>query len=619
MAKPPRFAAPRRWFGAFWRVLDATRRTLLNLLLLAIIVALVVVWFKRGPAPMLEKTALVIDLKGAILEQHAGGARDTALAQVRGDKTETMQLRDVLTVLDAAAKDADVDRIVLRTDDLGPTGLAVLREVGAAMKRFEASGKQITAWGSSYDQRQYYLAAHASEAWMHPYGMVLLDGFGRYRNYYRDALDKLGVSVNLVRVGTYKSFAEPYIANGPSPAAKEAESFLYNALWATYTGDVEAARKQPAGSIMKVIDDLPARLTAAGGDIGKLALDNKMVDALKTADELRQTMVERGAKSVDGKTFRQVSFEQYLSRQVQPLTGDAVGVIIAQGEIVDAASPPGTVGGLSTAELIRKARQDDAIKAVVLRVDSPGGSVFGSELVRRELELTRSAGKPVVVSMGNVAASGGYWISTSSDEVIADAATVTGSIGVFALLPTADKVLEKVGVHTAGTTTTWLAGAGDPRLPADPRFLALLQQNIDHIYADFTGKVAVARKTTPAKINEIAQGRVWTGAQAKERGLVDRLGSYGDALQSAATRGKLGKDYRVVYIEPEPSKLQRVLDAVTGGVASIVTERVDQVFAPVTLTPKVATEAQRELSWLAGLADERKPFTAIVHCMCGSP
>jgi len=452
---------------------------------------------------------------------------------------------------------------------------------------------------------------------------VFMDGYGRYRNYYRDALDKLGIEVHLLRVGKYKSFAEPFIANSPSDAAREAESYLYNALWATYTEDVAKARKAPSQTVMAYIDEMPERLAAAGSDPAKMALDSKLVDGLKTRDQLRQLMIERGAKDKEGKTFRQVSLEGYLAH-VRPATdGDAVGVIVAEGEIVDGKAPPGTVGGLSTSELVRKAREDERIKAIVLRVNSPGGSAFGSELVRRELELARAAGKPVVISMGNVAASGGYWISMSSDEVIADPATITGSIGVFGLLPTADKALDKIGVHTAGVTTTWLGGATDPRLPFNPRVGDLIQMGVNHIYAEFTTKAAQARKTTPEKIDEVGQGRVWSGAQAKDRGLVDSLGGYTEALKSAARRGKLGDDkgegFRVVYIESEPGRLQRVLDMLGGAAARVLAERLDLALVPNGAPTKVAHEMVHDIGWLTNLAEEGKPFTAIVHCLCRAP
>src|SRR5450755_4160968 len=429
----------RRFFRALWRFIDVGRRVVLNLVFLAILVAIVVALVKSGPGPIGEKTALVLRLDGTIGEQKTGTLRSSALEQVRGETVQKILLRDVLAVLDTAAADPKITSLVVVLDEMRPTGFSTLREIAAGVDRFKASGKKVVAWGSSYDQRQYYVAAHADEVYLHPLGMVYLAGFGNLRNFYKDALDKLGITDNVMRVGTFKSAVEPFIANAPSPAALEADNLLYGGLWKTYLDAVEKERKLPAGAIMRGIDEAPQRLAAAAGDAAKFALSEKLVDALKTRDELRALMIERGARDEDEKTFRQISFDDYLAHVKPTLTGDAIGVVIAEGEIVDGTAPAGTVGGLSTANLIRKARDDKDVKALVLRVDSPGGSVFGSELVRRELELTRAAGKPVVVSMGDVAASGGYWISTASDEIVADAATITGSIGVFALLPTGDQ------------------------------------------------------------------------------------------------------------------------------------------------------------------------------------
>lgn len=618
MSAAPRSAA-RRWLGRAWWLIDGTRRLVLNLLFLLILVVVIVAIATSGPAKLEDKTALVLNLRGPLVEQHAQGVRDAAMAQLAGEGPKSTQLRDVLAVLDAAAADPHITHAVLVLDEFEGGGLASLREVAAALKRFRASGKKITAWGGGYDQRQYYLAAQADELLMHPMGMVFLQGYGRYQNYYREALDKVGVSVNLVRVGTYKNFGEPFTMNGPSQESIEANGYLYNGLWGTYVEGVEQARALPAGSLMAMINELPQRLAAAGGDPAKVAVASKLVDGLKTRDELRQMMIERGTKDPEGKTFRQVSFDAYLARQRPKHVGDAIGVVVAEGEIVDGRAPAGTVGGLSTADLIRKARDDKNVKAVVLRVNSPGGAVYGSELVRRELELTRAAGKPVVVSMGDVAASGGYWISLASDEVLADAGTITGSIGVFALLPTADKALEKIGVRTAGVTTTWLAGAGDPRLPPDPRFTDLVQTAINQIYADFTGRVAQARKTTPDKVDAVAQGRVWTGAQAKERGLVDTLGTYSDALKSAARRAQLGDDPRVVYIQPEPGRAERVLEWLSGSIRESVLAQAGIELAPVALPGSVVQQARRELGWLVEMSEGRKPYAAVTHCLCQQP
>ncbi|MCU0966633.1 MAG: signal peptide peptidase SppA [Burkholderiaceae bacterium] len=612
-----------RWFGRFWRLIDGTRRLLLNLLFLALIAALVWAFATRAPTPLKDKTVLVLNLRGPVVEQYSGSWRDNALGRVRGQPAQQVQLRDILDVLDAAAKDPQITQALLMLDDFQGAGLATLREISVAVQRFKAAGKPVVAWGSRYDQRQYHVASAADELLLHPMGLVHLEGYGRYRNYYRDALDRLGVTVNLIRVGTYKTFGEPFIANGPSPASIEAESLLNNGLWGSYTDAVEHARKLPPGSVMRGIDELPQRMAAAGGDLARLALDAKLVDALKTRDELRQMMIERGARDDDLKSFRQVSFDDYLRRLKPRRDGDAVAVVVAEGEIGDGEAPPGRIGGLSTAALIRKAREDEQVKALVLRVDSPGGSAFGAELIRRELELTRAAGKPVVVSMGDLAASGGYWVATSADEVIADAATITGSIGVFTLLPTAEKTLDQVGVHTGGVTTTWLGAAYDPRRAIDPRFAALVQSSVDHTYADFVAKVAAARKRSPAQIDAVAQGRVWTGAQALERGLVDRLGSYGDALQAAALRGKLPGaergDYRITFLECEPGRLQQLLDLLGGSVYEGLARRIDALLPAAGLPLQGALDLQKDLLWLAELTQQRRPFALAVHCLCSDP
>ncbi|MCH8620854.1 signal peptide peptidase SppA [Undibacterium sp. TS12] len=614
---------PISWIGKgfkyLWSALDFSRRVFFNLLILAVLIFIIINLFSGGVRKLEDKTALILDLKGTLVEQHANSPREALIAEARGDAKKTTQLRDVLAVLDQASKDPQINSVVLLLDDLGGAGLASLREITAAVDRFKASGKAVIAWGSSYDQRQYYLASHANEIYLHPMGTVMITGFGKYRNYYRDALDKFGVTVTVLKAGNFKSFGEPYVANAPSPEAAKADAYLYNGLWKTYTTDVEKARKLPEGAIMQGINDLGKLLKDAGGDIAKLAVNAKLVDGLKTRDELRELMIKRGVKDTQLKTFRQVPFEEYLARIKPKVFGDAVGVVIAAGEISEGMAPPGSIGGLSTSQLIRKAREDDSIKAVVLRVDSPGGSAFGSELIRRELELTRKAGKPVVVSMGDVAASGGYWISMAADEVIADEATITGSIGVIAILPTADKAADKLGVHTAGSPTTWLADPFNPLRPFNSRFAELLQSSIDHTYGDFTAKAAAARKTTPEKINEVAQGRVWTGTQAKERGLIDTIGNFGDALKSAATRGKLGNDYRISYIEREPSKFDRLLSIFDAKIASVVHEQFKLASATSGLPPAAASQVLSDLTWLAEANKEGKGFTALTHCLCTAP
>jgi protease-4 len=614
----------RRGIGSLWRGLDATRRFLFNLVFLLILIALFWGIFGGGLKPLAPKTALVLDLKGELVEERAGSVRDSIMSGLSGNARHLIQLRDVLTALDAAAKDDNISSVVLLLDEMDGGGLASLREIGAALERVKARGKTVVAWGGSYDQKRYLVASHASEIYLHPMGMVMIEGFGRHRNYYRDALDKVGVTVNLMKVGTYKSFAEPYIGNGPSDAAREADSFLYNALWANYTGEVEKARKLPAGSLAGGIEALPQRMEAAKGNAAKVALDWKLIDGIKTRDEVRAILVKRGVYDDSNKTFRQVGLDEYVARNPQRMLGDAVAVVVASGDITEGNGGPGMVGGIATSNLIRAARDDKSVKAVVLRVNSPGGSAYGSELIRRELELTRAAGKPVVVSMGDVAASGGYWISMAADEVIADQSTVTGSIGVFAILPTADKVVDKLGIHTAGVTTTWLADAYNPLRPLDPRFGQLIQSSINHIYDEFTTKAAAARRTTPAKIDEVGQGRVWTGAQAKERGLVDRIGSYGDALRSAAQRAKLGDDFRIAYAQQPSSLAERLLERIGLSDAQALTVQVKLGLLPdpvaaAALSTGMASGITRDLGWLSQVAERRQPFAAVTHCLCEAP
>ena len=608
-----------------WRLLDATRRTLLNLLLLLLLGGLLWAVLKPSAPSLKDKTALVLDIRGAVVEQRASlSLRAQVLGQAQGEDNEQTQLRDVLVVLDAAAKDEKISHAVLMLDKFsggGYSSMATLRELAQALERFKASGKPVYAWGSDYDQRQYFLAAHANQVWLHPMGSVMIEGFGRQRSYYKDLFDKVGIKANVIKAGKYKSAAEGYAASGPSAETLESEGMVWNTLWTSYTGSVERARKQPAGSVMLAIDSLPASLVAAQGNPAKWALQRSWVDALKTGDEMRELLISQGAKDEEGKTFRQVSFNDYLAR-IKPRTdGDAVGVVVAEGGISEGTAGPGSIGGLSTAKLIRQARENDKVKALVLRVNSPGGSAFGSELVRRELELTRKAGKPVVVSMGNLAASGGYWISMAADEVIADETTITGSIGVVGLLPTAEVAMDKLGIHTGGATTTWLTTGYDPKRALDPRFAQLVQSVVDGIYRDFTVLVATARKSTPEKIHELAQGRVWAGKDAQARGLVDRLGSYGDAIATAAKLGKLAAGARVEYIETAPGKFQRLLRSLGVAKTDLVAtpgfaNGLQSLMVSTGLLPPVVQTLSQDLGWLADVADRRKPFAASAHCLC---
>ena len=605
----------RRFFGFIWNLVSFFRTLVLNLLFLAIVAAIVAAWFYESRPKLAPNTALVLDLAGPIVEQRTGAPARFTVLQALADRERETQLRDVLAALDAAATDPKIGRVLILLDDMEGAGLATLREIAVAIGRVRASGKQVIAWGSILDQRRYYLAAHTDQVLLHPFGRVVLQGFGGYRNYYRDALESVGVTVNVFKVGRYKSAVEPFSQNEPSEDARRDEVALLGDLWSQYLSAVETARKLPAGTITRLIDELPQRFAAAGGDAAKLALEEKLVDGLKTRDELRAMFIEKGVPDPKHKTFRQIGLSQYLGTLPEK-EGDAVGVVVASGEMLDGDQPQGLVGGRSIAELIRRAREDDSIKAVLLRVRSPGGSVFAAEQIRHELDVTRKAGKPVLVSFGDVAASGGYWVSMSADEVIADPAAITGSIGVFALLPSADRAWEKLSLHTHGTTTTWLAGALDPRRPLDPRARELLQTGVTHIYKEFVGRAATARNLTTEQVDELAQGRVWTGRQAHEHKLIDRLGTYREALQAAAKRGGLGEDFRVTYIEREPRGIDRLLGMLFGEASLASLPLLNLLLPSAAVMPDAMLSIGSDMRWLRSAA--RSPLAAQSHCLCSA-
>jgi protease-4 len=534
-----------------WNLLDFTRRLVFNLIFLLLVIAIFVA-LRSGAPTLADRSALVLDPKGSIVEQYATEPVQRALSGAFGDKAKQVQLRDILRAIDTATTDRRIERIVLKPDDIESAGLSTLREIGAALERFKAAGKQVIAVSDGMDQRQYYLAAHANTILLHPDSLegVLLSGFGAYRSYFKDALDWLGADVHLFRVGEYKSYAEPYIRNDASPEAREADLYWMNGLWSGYLKDVAEARHLEPQELRALVDHFAEAVQAAHGDMAKLAKDSKLVDQLATPDAARDMLIAQGVKQ--GHSFRQVDFQDYATLAERESALDArpqVAVVVAEGEIMQGDQPPGTVGGESTAKLLREARENDKIKAVVLRVNSPGGDAFASELIRREVELMKTAHKPVIVSMGDVAASGGYWIAMDGDRIFAEPTTITGSIGIFGLFLTIPNTLAKIGVHTDGVGTTPIADALDPRRPLDPQVGAVLQSVIDKGYQDFIGKVSVARHKAAAEIDAVARGRVWSGEQALQRGLVDELGGLGDALTAAAQAAKLGTNFRVHYVE----------------------------------------------------------------------
>lgn len=606
-----------RFVRGSYRALDASRRFAMNLLFLLLVVIVVAAIMAAAPKVQ-PKTALVVAPRGAIVEQYSASPADRAFAKMLGEESYELQLRDLLRAIDAAAKDPMIERIVLVPDRLASAGHATLREVGAALGRFRKSGKEVIAYGDGMDQRAYYLAAHADRIYLHPEGAVLLEGLGRYRTYFKDAFDKFGVEARLFRVGEYKSAGEAYVRSDQSPEAREADLYWMGDLWDRYLEDVATLRGTDAAALRASLDRLDAEIAARDGDLAKLALDQKLVDELKTRDELRELMIEAGAKDEEEETFRQIDVESYArlaeARDLD-LGKPKVAVVVAEGEIVDGDQPPGLIGGDSTAKLIRKAREDEDVKAVVLRVDSPGGGVFPSEVIRREIELTKAAGKPVVASMGDVAASGGYWISMNADEIVASPSTITGSIGIFGLWFNVPQAMGKLGLRTDGTGTSWISGAIDPTREYDPRLGTVIQSVIDRGYRQFIGKVADARGKSAGEVDTVARGRVWSGEQAKDRGLVDTLGTFEDALASAAKRADLS-DYAVSYVEKELSPFDRfMLDMTSSRLAAMFAATDSTVVA--SFLPRERVDEVVALRRLVQDAMKQRPAAVFIHCECG--
>jgi len=602
-----------RLLRGVWNALNFTRLLVFNLIFLALLIAFFAAMF--GSRPVLQsRTALVLDPKGSIVEQYTIDPTRRALSNLAGEEPREVQLRDLLRVIDAATKDTRIERLVLLPDEIEGAGLATLHELGNALDRFRAAGKEVIAVAGDMTQGQYLLASHANKIMLDPDGAVLIQGFASYRSYFKDALDKLGVDVHLIKVGQYKSAAEPYVLNQASDASKEADRYWMGGLWQDYLDEVAGLRKIEASAISEDIAHYDERVAAHKGDLAALALEQKLVDQLGTRADARKLLREKGVPEGD-ESFRQVDFKNYLSMLGPDGLANfrtQVAVVVAQGEIVPGEQPPGTVGGRSSAQLIRAAREDDRVKAIVLRVDSPGGDAYSSELIRREIAQTRAAGKPVVVSMGDVAASGGYWIAMDGEEIWAEPTTITGSIGIFGLVLTVPETLAKIGVHTDGIGTTPLAGTFDIRRPLSPQLESVLNSVIRHGYDEFIGRVAKARKRTPEEIDAIAQGRVWSGSQAKERGLVDKLGGLGDAIASAAARAKLGSDYSVRYIEREPSAWERFVLSFGDS------ETMARVARRIGFTLPSGWIDHAEIAQIGGILESLrgKGYGAFAHCFC---
>jgi protease-4 len=550
-----------RFIQKTWNLITLLRRGVGNLLFVAFLLLLAGIWFFRNGEQLPQEAALVLAPVGNIVEQTA----EPLLVDryFGGAVRREVPLNELIDGIDHAAGDEKIKILLIDLRRLEWAGISKLQEVGAALKRFRLSGKQIIAFGEFFNQQQYYLAAHADRIYLHPMGQVWISGYGVYRKYMQSALDKLMIRLHVFRVGTYKSALEPFYRNDMSPEAKEANTAWLEVLWEAYKSDIAELRGINPSDLEAWINAVDVYLAKEDGDAGRMALNLGLVDALKTRDEVREELIRLVGKDAKTKTYKQVPFERYFDlvgpelRQTGPERGK-VGIIVARGVIMNGKQPTGRIGGDSMAALIRRARQNPEIDALVLRVNSGGGSALASEIIRREVELTRIAGKPVVVSMSSVAASGGYWIAVSADQIWALPTTITGSIGIFAAMPTFDRSLEALGIHTDGVGTTQLSGAFDLSRPLNPQLASILQRSIERGYQQFIRRVAEGRRLDPAAVEKVARGRVWAGKTAYELGLVDALGGLEDAVQSAAKLADLDA-FDVVPIEIPPTPRNRLL------------------------------------------------------------
>ncbi|MCW8985325.1 MAG: signal peptide peptidase SppA [Thermoanaerobaculales bacterium] len=597
------------FFASMWRGIDAARRVFVNLIFVALVIVLLIFVFSDDAPDIADGTALIIAPKGQLVEQLTGQSFQRAVDEARGAVPPETLLKDVIDAIEAGKDDDRVQALVLNLSAFGGARMTKLQDVRDAIVDFKTTGKKVVAVSDFYEQDAYYLAANADEILVNKMGGVVLYGFGRYKMYYKEGIDRLGLDVHVFRVGEYKSAVEPYLRNDMSPEAKEANLEWLGDLWRIYLEDVAAARGMSVEQLEEYANEFPRLIEEANGDTAKAALDFGLVDQALTRIEVREHLIELVGEDEDSHSYNKIAFDEYLEeldedRFGRKAKGDRVGVIVARGTILDGSHPAGTIGGDSTAALIRQARNNDDIKAIVLRVDSGGGSAFASEIIRRECEKARADGKPVIASMGSVAASGGFWISTSSDQIWAYPSTITGSIGIFGMFPTYQRPLAKhLGVRVDGVSTAPLAGIRpDRELPEE--IGQLVQTMIDQGYREFLDRVAESRGMTPEEVDLIARGRVWSGEDAYEHGLVDNLGDLDDAIAAAAELAELGDEYEVTYIEKEVKFKDKMLKELLARAVGIAGEEL----ADETPLDEVVLRIQRSAAEFAALNDPNHAY-----------
>ncbi|EPU7921063.1 signal peptide peptidase SppA [Vibrio parahaemolyticus] len=602
-------------FKGIWKSITFIRLALANLIFLLMIAVFYFAFTYTGEGrPVIEKeSALVMNLSGPIVEQrrYVNPMDSVAGSLIGNEMPKENVLFDIVDTIRYAKDDAKVSGLVLALRDLPETNLTKLRYIAKALNEFKASGKPVYAVGDFYNQSQYYLASYADKVYMAPDGGVLIKGYSAYSMYYKTLLEKLDVSTHVFRVGTYKSAIEPFIRDDMSDAAKESATRWVTQLWSAFVDDVTTNRNINAKVLNPTMEELLTEMKSVDGDLAQLAVKMGLVDELATRQDIRTLFAKEFGS--DGKdSYNAISYYDYLAtiRPDYTLANHDIAVVVASGAIMDGQQPRGTVGGDTVASLLRQARNDEKVKAVVLRVDSPGGSAFASEVIRNEVEALKKAGKPVVVSMSSLAASGGYWISMSADKIVAQPTTLTGSIGIFSVITTFEKGFSKLGINTDGVGTSPFSGDGITTGLSEGASQAF-QLGIEHGYKRFISLVGSNRAMTVEEVDKVAQGRVWTGQDALSFGLVDQMGDFDDAVELAAKLANV-TDYGIYWVEEPLSPTELFLQEFMNQVK--VSLGVDATsLLPKSLQP-VAQQFEQDASLLQSFNDPKGQYAFCLNC-----
>jgi len=607
----------RRIFRFIGKIIDGVR-TMIGLVVLGFFILVIAGMFGDNIQPVPDSGALYLAPSGFLVDQKSYTDPFNQFFSGGSSQDNETLVRDITEALDAASTDSRITHVLLDTDYMAGAGLSKLAEVSQALQRFKNSGKPIIAVADNFNQQQYFLAAHADEILLNPLGGVMLTGFGSYNSYYKEALDKLKINMHIFRVGTYKSAVEPYLGNAMSAEVKQERNLLMNELWQFYGSAIESLRGLPDGAIDNYVNNLHLNLRDVMGDSSALAKRQDLVDQVVSRTQVMDYLndVIPGKDGEDGE-FNRINLKGYLNNiRLAKVRSAAqrkhkIALVVASGTILDGEQPEGTVGGDTLAGIFSQLRDDSDVKAVVLRVDSPGGSAFASEIIRDAMAATRQQGIPIVVSMGSVAASGGYWIATEADRVFAMPTTITGSIGVYAVIPTVEDSMAALGIYSDGVSTTDIASMMQLDRPMTKQTKLVLQAGVDNIYARFLTLVAESRDSTAAEVHEIAQGRVWTGTQALELGLVDELGDLNDAIEAAANIANLS-EYMVDYQRKPLTAYEQLMSELNSNISVSLAEGI-QSLLPNSLTQQAKT-ILKPFNMLDNLNDPRGIYLYCEEC-----